>query len=110
MTCLTLKPGAAQTHTIMRWRFYLQQRCVHSTSPLLQDLQTLSGPVTFVSEGDAEKALERESIGPLPAKAGMVPVPTEAWCTDGPANGSPLTGMLRSGLSSADSVGTNPAG
>lgn len=70
----------------------------------------LSGPVTFVSEGDAEKALEGESIGLLPAKTGMVPVPMEAWCIDGPANGSPLNGMLRSGLSSADAVGTNPVG
>lgn len=98
----TLKSGAAQTQAIMRWSVYLQQRHVHSTPPLSQEWQTLLGPVTFVSEGDAGKTLKGEPIGPLPVGAGAVPGPPDAWCADTHAKGSPLSGMLRTGPSATD--------
>nr|KAF6349201.1 hypothetical protein mMyoMyo1_011757 [Myotis myotis] len=68
----------------MRWSVYLRQRQVHSTSPLSQEWQALLGPVTLVSEGEAEKTLKGEPIGPSPVRAGVVPVPPDAPCKGQP--------------------------
>lgn len=80
----TLKSGAAQTQALMRWSVYLRQRQVHSTSPLSQEWQALLGPVTLVSEGEAEKTLKGEPIGPSPVRASVVPVPPDAPCKGQP--------------------------
>lgn len=39
--------GVAQIPTLAKWGAYLEQRVVVLTNPLLQEFQTLLGPVTY---------------------------------------------------------------
>lgn len=98
----TLISGAAQTQALMRWSVHLQQRQVHSTSPLSQEWQALLGPVTLVSEGEAEKTLKGEPIGPSLVRFQCHLTPH--------AKDSPLSGMLRTGLSATDPCEDKPCG
>lgn len=80
--------------------------CLPAAETLSQEWQTLLGPVTFVSEGDAEKTL----IGPLPVRAGAVPGPPDAWCADTRAKDSPRGACSGPDCQQQTACGDKPCG
>lgn len=61
----------------------MEQRSTLSSSPLSTELQQVLGPVELVSQAEPSALPRGEDLEPSPYREGQLPVPEDAWFTDG---------------------------